>query len=119
MLLTGIPVQVSEAEFARWNAAAQRKRMSVDAWVRTTINEYLRAAAGADGPRRAANSEQEPAHRRSRPLAWDDEVDDLRECEYCGWWLDLDATRRKRYCSDTCRIRAWRFRRRARTVAMK
>jgi hypothetical protein len=33
-------------------------------------------------------------------------------CEYCGFYLDFTATRRNRFCSDVCRVRAWGLRQR-------
>jgi hypothetical protein len=43
------------------------------------------------------------------PLHWLEE-DVPRWCEYCGGYLDFAATRRKQFCSDICRVRAWRVR---------
>jgi hypothetical protein len=98
-----VSVRVSEAEFLAWNRAAFKARYELEDWLRIVVNEKLRQRAPRSSPR------PEPARRRPlEPL----EDEPPYQCEYCGWMFDFTATRRKRYCSDDCRVKAWRLRKR-------
>lgn len=35
-------------------------------------------------------------------------LDDRRRCEHCGKSLGQNATKRKKYCGDKCRLAAYR-----------
>jgi hypothetical protein len=99
-----LSVFVSEAEFVDWNRAAERAGADLSTWVRTLVNARLVAPIQP--------VERSPAARPGTPLRWLDEGG-WRSCEYCGDYLDFTATRRKRFCSEVCRVKAWRFHKRA------
>jgi hypothetical protein len=98
-----VALKVLEREFYDWNRAALGGGTDFQSWVRGVVNHHL------------ANPAQSPSKGRSteRPVAlhWFDE-DRPASCEYCGFYLDSTSTRRKRFCSDVCRVRAWRVRKR-------
>lgn len=98
-----LSVLVSEAEFIDWNRAAERSGGDLSTWVRALVNARLAAPIQP--------VERSPAVGRKTPLHWRDERG-WPSCEYCGFDLDFRATRRKRFCSDVCRVKAWRFQKR-------
>jgi hypothetical protein len=100
MPVIDVVLKLSEEEFLDWNRAAQRAKTDLPAWVVETVRSH-RAAASAQPARRRLR-DQPPA------LSWLED-DPPMWCEYCGDSLDFTATRRKRFCSDICRVRAWRF----------
>src|SRR5687768_3047005 len=95
-----VGVRVLEEEFLAWNRAALKADLDLGAWVRMVVNHRL-----------APKPTSEAAPPRPRALHWLED-DPRDQCEYCGWSLDVTATRRKRYCRDECRVRAWRLRKR-------
>jgi hypothetical protein len=92
---------IPEAEFFEWNRAAQQAGMDLSTWLRTLVNDR-------HSPIERVAESPEPV----APLQWRDERE-WPSCEYCGHYLDFTATRRKRFCSDVCRVKAWRFQKRA------
>jgi hypothetical protein len=97
-----IPVRVSEEEFVAWSRRALQTKSELPAWVRTVVNHALAAPT----PRKPR-----PTARTGSALHWLDD-EHAYACDYCGFDLDYTATRRKRFCSDVCRVRAWRVRKR-------
>jgi hypothetical protein len=98
-----VTLRVPEREFFDWNRAALREKIDLQTWMRGVLNHHV--ATPAPRPSRDTPTRQPVA------LHWHDE-DRPTSCEYCGFDLDYTATRRKRFCSDLCRVRAWRVRRR-------
>lgn len=100
---TKVELYLPNEEWLEWNRAAQKARIDLPAWIRTVVN------AARAGPALI----RESSSRASREaLHWEDEAGYANHCGYCGFFLDFTATRRKRYCSDSCRVRAWRVRKR-------
>jgi hypothetical protein len=97
-----VPLSIPEEEFLAWNRAAFKTRNDLHSWVRMVVNRALASPT----PRPGARSVEHP-----QALHWLDD-DPHRPCEYCGLRLDFTATRRKRFCSDVCRVNAWRLRKR-------
>jgi hypothetical protein len=98
---TKVELYLPHEEWLNWNRAAEKARSDLPAWIRTVVN----AARVARAPSRKTSSR---AQRES--LHWEDEAGYAAACGYCGHPLDYTATRRKQYCSDPCRVRAWRVR---------
>jgi hypothetical protein len=99
-----IGLEMSESEFAEWNRAAQLRRLPLDSWIRAIVNGELVRKAAAAG---------EPVPPRVTTFArLKDDYNPLRDCEYCGLPVAGDSTARRRYCSDNCRVYAFRARRR-------
>jgi hypothetical protein len=95
---------MSRSEFDQWNRAAQLRRLPLDSWVRAVVNaELARKAAAADEP---------PPPRVTASARLIDDYNPLRDCEYCGFPVAGDSSARRRYCSDRCRVYAFRARRR-------
>jgi hypothetical protein len=97
---TVVKVSVPDSEYERWEAEAQRRQMrDVGKWLRVLANFAIDAEV-----------EGEPVASlgRRRHLA---EV--AMRCVTCGAPLGYLRSARKRYCSDACRVAAWRQRRRS------
>jgi hypothetical protein len=99
-----IEILLPQDEWLDWNRAAVRAKSDLPNWVRMVVNT---AQTPRDVPRRRRAPRETP-----EPLHWEDEMAYERRCGYCGVLFDYDVTRRKRYCSDVCRVRAWRVRKR-------
>ena len=100
-----ILLRVPEPEFFDWNRAAFHAETDLQTWVRRVVNHHLAVPAPRAGNR--------PLPNQPDALHWRDDEDIRMSCEYCGFDLDFTATRRKRFCSDVCRVRAWRLRKRS------
>jgi hypothetical protein len=100
---TKVELYLPHEEWLDWNRAAQKAGSDLPSWIRTVVN----AAQAAPAPSRKASPRA-----RSEALHWDDEAGYAAACGYCGFPLEFTATRRKQYCSDECRVRAWRVRKR-------
>jgi hypothetical protein len=96
---TRIEVAAPEAEHAKWAAEAKRRGMTVERWLRTVANFVI--AAEVEG-------ESVGSLGRRRMLA-----DVAMTCALCGRALGSSRTIRKQYCSDECRVAAWRMRQRS------
>jgi hypothetical protein len=97
-----VSLRLSEAEFVGWSRAAAKSNTDLPSWIRTIISDHVarptphaETAGPAGGP---------------EALHWLDGSDIFRACEFCGSGLAFTATRRRRFCSDECRLRAWRLR---------
>src|SRR5665648_916586 len=95
---TKVELYLPNEEWLDWNRAALKARSDLPTWIRTVVNA-ARAARAA----RAPMPEQSPRARREA-LHWEDEAAYADACGYCGFYFDFTATRRKQYCSDTCRV---------------
>jgi hypothetical protein len=104
-----ISLRVPESEFFDWNRAALRASSDLQVWVRDVVNHHIATPAPRVEDRTLPN--------HTEPLHWLDDDAVRMYCEYCGFDLDFTATRRKRFCSDICRVRAWRLRKRSPTEA--
>src|SRR5437660_1125700 len=93
-----VAIMLEEGEHRRWVAAAGRAGQPVDRWVRDLINRVVDAERA--GRRVAVMRELIPPTPPQEP----------RKCEVCGQALSARATSRRLYCSDACRVRAWRRR---------
>jgi predicted nucleic acid-binding Zn ribbon protein len=99
-----IGLEISESEFAEWNRAAQLRRLQLDSWLRAIVNNEI--------ARRAATPGKPVPPRVASFARLKDDYNPLRDCEYCGWPIAGDSSARRRYCSDKCRVYAFRARRR-------
>jgi hypothetical protein len=80
-------------------------RWTSPTWIRTKVLQEPNRPAAREPFRDIRNSGQ--------GLIGDDLRDLPTHCEYCGFPLRaVNMTRRKRFCSDTCRVTAWRLKRR-------
>jgi hypothetical protein len=97
---TTVKVSVPVSEYELWLTEAQRRGLKDDVgkWLRVLANYAI--AADVDGERPASLG-------RRRRLA---EV--AMACVNCGKALGMNRSARKRYCSDVCRVTAWRMRQR-------
>ncbi len=97
-----VTVRVSTpiSEYELWLSEARRRGLEDDVgkWLRMLANYAI--AAEVDGERPASLG-------RRRRLA---EV--AMTCVNCGKALGMNRSARKRYCSDLCRVTAWRMRQR-------
>jgi hypothetical protein len=93
-----VNVSVPPSEYERWKAEADHRQIEVGDWLRLQANFALDAEV--EGERRASLG-------RRRVLA---EV--ALDCVTCGRALGQNRSIRKRYCSDACRVAAWRMRQR-------
>lgn len=100
---TKVELYLPREEWLDWNRAAQKAQSDLPNWIRTVVNAARVARAPTPKPT--------PRARRA-PLEWEDEAGYAADCGYCGMPLEYTATRRKQYCSDRCRVRAWRVRKR-------
>jgi hypothetical protein len=94
----GVGVEVPTREFNRWNKQAQAEHLDLPDWMRTTLNRYVAEREemrnlGAQ-PVRSAGSEALALH-----------------CDWCGIRIPTGTVRR-RFCTDRCRVSAWRAARR-------
>ena len=96
---TRIEIAVPEADHAKWAAEAERRGMTIERWLRTVANFII--AAEVEGERVGSLG-------RRRMLA-----DVAMTCALCGREFDSSRTIRKQYCSDECRVAAWRMRQRS------
>jgi predicted nucleic acid-binding Zn ribbon protein len=96
-----VQIRVPPTEFQRWTDHAERERLELDHWLRRIVNFVLDAEI--DGTKSVTLGHQ-------RRL-----ITEVRKCVWCGRALPPPIDVRKRYCSDSCRVRAWRARRRAST----
>jgi hypothetical protein len=94
-----IEVAVPEADHVKWAAEAERRGMTVERWLQTVANFVI--AAEVEGERVGSLG-------RRRMLA-----DVAMTCALCGSELSPSRTIRKQYCSDECRVAAWRMRQRS------
>jgi hypothetical protein len=93
-----VEVAVPPSEHLRWAAEAERRGVELGEWLRLQANFALDAEV--EGERRASLGRR----RLLAEIAFD--------CVNCGRPLDRSRSVRKRYCSDQCRVAAWRMRRR-------
>lgn len=93
-----VQVSVPASEYDRWAAEAKRRDLSVERWLRTVANFVI--AAEVEGERAASLG-------RRRLLS-----SVAMTCALCGGGLGQSRTIRKLYCSDECRVAAWRMRQR-------
>jgi hypothetical protein len=95
-----VKVSAPVSEYELWLIEAQRRGIKDDLgkWLRVVANYAI--AAEVDGERPASLG-------RRRRLA---EV--AMNCVNCGTALGMKRSARKRYCSDVCRVTAWRMRQR-------
>jgi hypothetical protein len=91
-----VEVSVPVSEYEVWYDEARRRQLPVGDWLRILGNFALDAEV--EGERVASLG-------RRRLLA---EV--AMDCVFCGKALGYQRTARKRYCSDACRVGAWRMR---------
>jgi hypothetical protein len=99
---------LTEEEWLDWNRAALNSKRELPSWVRMVVNA---ARAAPPAPRKRPNVVY-----RTDALVWADEESRPTNCEYCGSTLDWAWTRRRRFCADECRVRAWRARKRQAAV---
>jgi hypothetical protein len=93
-----IKIVLEEAQYRRLVALAGRRQKSVDQWVSEIVERVI--AAEQPGKINAElNALERPILRVDPPQ---------RPCKFCGQPLDRQATTRRAYCSDVCRVRAWR-----------
>jgi hypothetical protein len=87
---------VPESELRLWNAEARKRGYTTAEWIRRMGNLVVGTgvAAGLEAP--------------VGVLAMAAMID---QCQWCRADLPGDATIRRRYCSDLCRVAAWRARR--------
>jgi hypothetical protein len=97
-----VELRLQREEWLDWNRAAQKAGLSLPDWIHTRVNAAR--AKGTPASKAALYTEIEA-------LAWEDEASYALNCGYCGGRLYAE-TRRRRYCSDRCRVRAWRVRKR-------
>jgi hypothetical protein len=95
-----IKIELDDDRYRRWVIAAGRSNTpAVEEWVSSLIDRVI--AAEAPGRRNPVLHELDPP-----PLP------EVRSCQLCGSPLAADTTLRRTYCSDLCRVRAWRRKRR-------
>jgi hypothetical protein len=104
-----ISLLIPEAEFLAWSRIAERHRSDLPAWIRTVVNHHIETPVA-----RPTSTTRAPSALGAPTLYRLDQATQPSACEYCGLQLPFDATRRRRYCSDECRVRAWRYRTRTR-----
>lgn len=97
-----VSIRVSEEEFAAWNRRALRTDTDLSGWVRAIVN--LALAEPTPRPPRSTAPIALALHRLDEEPPY--------SCEYCGFDFDFTATMRRRFCSDLCRVKAWRLRKR-------
>jgi hypothetical protein len=85
---------VDDEEYAAWKAEADRYELPVGDWALRVIRYMLET----DSMRRPPS-----INGRRRPLA-----SEAMDCLWCGQALPKPFTVRRRYCSDRCRVEAWR-----------
>jgi hypothetical protein len=93
-----VRIGVPESEFERWETEARRQNMTVDEWLRRVSNFVLDAEV--EGAKVISTG-------RQRMLA-----SIAVKCAWCGDGLGVNRSIRKKYCSDNCRVLAWRMRKR-------
>lgn len=95
-----VPVMflVPEPELKGWDAEARRLGESIEDWIRRMGN-FVVATGLSDGS-------ETPLGRATLSSL-------MSRCHYCEEDLPGLSTVRRRYCSDICRVQAWRARRRA------
>ena len=93
-----VRIGLPEFEFQRWETEAQRQNLTVDEWLRRVGNFVLDAEV--EGTKVISTG-------RRRMLA-----SIAMKCAWCGDGLGVDRSLRKKYCSDNCRVLAWRMRKR-------
>jgi len=90
-------IEVPEKELERWEAEAKHRGVRVESWARRMLRFVLEAEV---------EGETTVSLGRQRRLA-----SEAFKCLWCGGPFGTPtATARRRYCSDVCRVRAWRFR---------
>lgn len=94
-----VELTVPASELSRWSKEARRQQLRTEDWVRRLAN--LALAAGL-------SSDVTTAGERAM-------VDLMTSCVWCSADLPGDSTIRRMYCSDRCRVLAWRDRRRSNT----
>jgi hypothetical protein len=93
-----LTIEVPEEELERWEAEAKHRGIQVESWARRMLRFVLEAEVAG---------ETTVTLGRQRRLAAE-----AFKCMWCGGPLGTrTATLRRRYCSDVCRVRAWRYRR--------
>jgi hypothetical protein len=95
-----VTVSVPLSEYESWEAQAKRYGMPVAEWLRRVGNFVL--AAEVEGTREVTTG-------RRRMLAAV-----AMKCAWCGGGLGTDRSIRRIYCTDSCRVLAWRMRQRVR-----
>ena len=91
-----ITLNLLDAEYDAWRKEASRYQLGVDEWVRRAVRLFLQVEI--EGTTTITG----------RPKRLSAAV---MQCEQCGAGLG-GSTVRRRFCSDLCRVRAWRGRQR-------
>jgi ferredoxin len=95
-----ITVTVSDSEHSRWAKEARHHELPLGAWIRRTVRLVLETEIEGTTtitgrPKRLSAA--------------------LMRCELCGRGLG-SSTVRRRFCSDVCRVKAWRAKQRRQRV---
>ena len=85
------------SELGRWEDAALRQKLSLTEWVRRVSNYAAATGLGGDAETTLGRISMASL---------------ITRCAWCEDELPGDATIRRIYCSDACRVLAWRARRR-------
>ena len=93
---TTVGVDLNSAEMRAWGRAATVAGVLLGDWIRAVVNQALID----EEFRLAVEAERFRLPQRPRRVP--------RPCWWCGADLPLGATRRRRYCTAECRVRAWR-----------
>jgi hypothetical protein len=91
-----IRLSLDDMERARWQHEAERYDLPLDAWVIRVVRHMLDMQRKQMGP-----------SVRGRPWS---AAGEAALCRWCGRVLPTWVTVRRRYCSDVCRVQAWRSR---------
>jgi hypothetical protein len=94
-----INIVLEDVQYRRALAVAGRQSQSVDEWATGIIEKVI--AAEEPGKVNPVLHDMARPERLQLPT---------RHCKYCGEELKQLATARRAYCSDLCRVRAWRLR---------
>jgi hypothetical protein len=91
-----VTLTISDLEYARWKAEASHHQLVLGVWIRRAVRlvfetEIEGSITITGRPKRLSAV--------------------VVKCEWCGGGLG-SATVRKRFCSDPCRVKAWRVRKR-------
>lgn len=93
-------MRVPEDELQKWQGHASTQGMPIGEWIYRAVRLVLET----DVPGTTTITGK-PKRLLSRVMT----------CSWCDRKLDQTATRRRKYCSEKCRVRAWRAREVART----
>ena len=93
-----VTLTVPDAEYDAWQNEARHHRVPVADWIRRALRLVLESeiqgTTTITGGRKRLSSA-------------------VMKCEWCGGGLGVsNPTLRRRFCSDPCRVKAWRTRKR-------